>query len=269
MKDFFKNFLVNLLGLLLAAVYGLIFGGIIALIMGSEDDGVGEVAGVVVGILVFLIANHSLNRKFTFFLGLAESLLIYALPLLMLAGIGAVLPDSVRSTVPPAFFITFIAIVIVLLQTLFDGILVRKFKLRRSRMENILKNGFQNPLKNLFHMGGDNIYNISGQVGVVGTNASAANFQMNQTINSLPDDFDYEKLTLELKMLRKKLSATAESPEELRAVADVADAEIASTKKDGSKVISSLKAAGKWVWDQAKEIGPSILAELIKKLIGV
>jgi GTPase SAR1 family protein len=111
-------------------------------------------------------------------------------------------------------------------------------------------------------------YNTN-QAGAVGPFSSANNNTLNQLINNLPDNADYALLTQELAALKQKLIDQAATPEQYKAIANVAEAEIAAQKKDGNQVLKALTASGKWVLDIAKDLGTSVLSEIIKKHMGM
>lgn len=113
-------------------------------------------------------------------------------------------------------------------------------------------------------MGDKNVFKNS-QIGAVGSNATSSNNSFQQINYSVPEDLDFDKLHGQLGKLRENLASKAKSPEEFKAIGEVAEAEIASKEKDGNKVVKHLKGAGKWVFDTAKDIGVDIVTELIKK----
>ena len=109
---------------------------------------------------------------------------------------------------------------------------------------------------------GDN-YNVN-QAGAVGPNSSSSNDTFIQQNNSLPDNYDYEKLYNELLTLKTNLSKEATLPEHFQAVSEIARAEIAAKEKNGSSVLKHLKSAGSWVMDFASKVGASVVTDLIK-----
>ena len=113
-------------------------------------------------------------------------------------------------------------------------------------------------------MGDKNEFNNS-QIGAVGSNAISTNNSFQQINYKIPEDLDFDKLHSQLGTLRENLATKAKSPEEFKAIGEVAEAELASKDKDGNKVIKHLKGAGKWVFDTAKDIGVDVVTELIKK----
>jgi hydroxypyruvate isomerase len=113
-------------------------------------------------------------------------------------------------------------------------------------------------------MGDKNVFNQS-TIGAVGSNATASNNTFQQVNYSFPENFDYEKLSEQLTILRDNLVRNAKTPDEFKAIGDVAAAELASKEKDGNKVVKHLKDAGKWVFDTATKIGVSVVSEIIKQ----
>ena len=106
---------------------------------------------------------------------------------------------------------------------------------------------------------------IRDRIGAVGSNAQATNNTFNQQLNQLSEDFDYEKLNVELLRLRGELASKANNTEHFKALGEVAKAEEASKKKEGNNVVKHLKTAGKWVLETAKDIGVEVVAEIINK----
>jgi hypothetical protein len=116
---------------------------------------------------------------------------------------------------------------------------------------------------------GDKIKIEKSQIGAVGSNSQAMHNTFNQQINDLPENYDYERLSEQLLLLRNKLALDANSLEHYKALGEIANAEEASQKKDGKGVIKHVMTAGKWVFDKAQEIGVDIVTELIKKQMGL
>jgi hypothetical protein len=80
-----------------------------------------------------------------------------------------------------------------------------------------------------------------------------------------------EALSGEFTRLRDALVSKAQTAEEYAAIGTVAQAELAAKGGDPSKIdkaLSALGAAGKWVFDTAKDIGVEIAAETLKKSLG-
>ncbi|UCG54786.1 MAG: hypothetical protein JSV32_00785, partial [Dehalococcoidia bacterium] len=77
-------------------------------------------------------------------------------------------------------------------------------------------------------------------------------------------------LAEELQALRKQIRSQSDDS----LVADVAAGEIAKAEKaakegDGPSAIEHLKAAGKWAFDFATSVGSSLVAEVMKKYMGM
>jgi hypothetical protein len=108
-------------------------------------------------------------------------------------------------------------------------------------------------------------YNIkNSQVGAIGHHAKSDTNTFQQTQYNIPINLDFEELQKEIYNLKKAMKADAETSEQFAAVQNVASAQEAAEKKDGNAVVKFLKAGGKWVFDTAKEIGISLVTELIK-----
>ncbi len=79
--------------------------------------------------------------------------------------------------------------------------------------------------------------------------------------------FDFTELAAELAQLRKVLLERAQSPEHYAAIGAIASAETETRSGDASRVkraLSALGTAGRWVFDTSREIGVSLVAELLK-----
>jgi hypothetical protein len=110
-------------------------------------------------------------------------------------------------------------------------------------------------------------YNIN-QAGAVGPKSSASNNVFNQVNYTLPNNTNYELLGEELIKLKETLIQKASLPEHYTAIAEVANAEVATKTKDNNKIVKSLLTGGKWVLDVATDIGTSVVAEIINKQMG-
>src|SRR6266508_3666256 len=118
------------------------------------------------------------------------------------------------------------------------------------------------------HMG--STYNVPGQAGAVGDNASASNMTFNQIVNHFQQSIDLQALATQLAELRQAMSEKqGSSPQSAIALGKVAEAEIAAQEKNPSQVMMSLKAAGEWTLDFAKEIGKDVVVEAIKQSMGL
>lgn len=113
-------------------------------------------------------------------------------------------------------------------------------------------------------------YEISGQAGAVGPNANAHDMTFNQLVNHLEKSVDWTELAKQLSELRQEIAKREDqSPQTAIALGKVAEAEVAATEKNSPKVIESLKAAGKWTLDFAKEVGKDLVVDIIKQSMGM
>jgi hypothetical protein len=114
------------------------------------------------------------------------------------------------------------------------------------------------------------IYNNYGQVGAMGDNAHAHDMTFNQTVNNTGESLDLVALATELAQLRMAIMAKQDtSIQASKAIGVLADAEEAAKANDQSKTMKYLKAAGEWTLNFAKETGKEVLAEAIKKSMGM
>lgn len=113
-------------------------------------------------------------------------------------------------------------------------------------------------------------YKITGgQQASVGDGARAENFVQQQTVGTQVEIPDLLALSQELSRLRSEAQKRANTPEELRATAELAEAEAAAKAGDKSKVIEKLKLTGKWMLGVAKDIGTSVAAKVIAHSLGL
>lgn len=118
-----------------------------------------------------------------------------------------------------------------------------------------------------FQMGDE--YNISGQAGAVGPNAHAHDMTFNQLVNHVEKSTDFAQLAKELIKLREAMAQEAKETSHYIAVGEVAKAEEAANNKDSSKLVESLKAAGKWTLEVATKIGTTLATDIIKQSMGM
>jgi hypothetical protein len=141
--------------------------------------------------------------------------------------------------------------------------------MERTRLS--IKRKIENFITNNISIGeyymGDN-YKV-GQAGAVGPNSKAENVQLNQVLNQYSAGINLEKLLPELEILRQALKEAAKTAEDDTAIGEVAQAEVAAKKGEGSTVIEHLKKAGKWALGIAEKIGTTIAAEAIKHALGM
>lgn len=115
----------------------------------------------------------------------------------------------------------------------------------------------------------DEIYNVSGQAGAVGSHAEAHDMTFNQIKTQTGDTVDLAALAQQLAVLRTKLKEEAVEPEQDAAVGAVAEAEVEAKKGNGAKVLEALKKAGSWALSIATQIGVPLATEVIKQAIGI
>lgn len=118
-----------------------------------------------------------------------------------------------------------------------------------------------------YHLG-DN-YEVSGQAGAVGPRALTHNMSFNQIVAQFEESVDLSELAEELSRLRQAMSQEAKETEQYISLGDVAKAEQAAKGKDASKVVESLKSAGKWAFDVSTKIGVSLVSEALKQSMGI
>jgi hypothetical protein len=115
----------------------------------------------------------------------------------------------------------------------------------------------------------ENQYNSYGQTGSMGPNSTGIINNYNQSWQQICHTIDLPRLDEELSTLRSKLRERAETPEEDKAIAAIADAQIEAKKGNGSKVLEYLAKAGNWTLDVAKEIGVKVASEALKQAISI
>lgn len=101
-----------------------------------------------------------------------------------------------------------------------------------------------------------------------GGDASAPDIDSIKRWSRLSRDVDFARLSDELGRLRQELKKTAQSPDQYRFLAEVAEAEAAARAQNGLKVVEHLRTAGQWAVDAAQEVGANAAVELIKKASG-
>jgi len=126
-------------------------------------------------------------------------------------------------------------------------------------------------LRNLFvqelHMGDQNInYGQAGSIGRMST--GTLNFY-GRAWDQLKTTTDLRALSGELSQLRTALRQKAQSLEDDKAIAAVAEAEAEANQGNGPGVVQKLAAAGTWVLGVAKEIGVKLATEALQKSLGI
>ncbi len=114
-----------------------------------------------------------------------------------------------------------------------------------------------------------NIYKTSQVIGSMGENARTESVNVQQVINQLGCDFNFEHLADELETLRLALKERSTTLEHDAEIGAIVEAQKAARKTDGTKVLEYLKKAGKWSFDAATDIGTSLVAEVLKKTLNL
>ncbi|OHA09327.1 MAG: hypothetical protein A3A44_03425 [Candidatus Sungbacteria bacterium RIFCSPLOWO2_01_FULL_60_25] len=105
-------------------------------------------------------------------------------------------------------------------------------------------------------------YNVYGQAGAVGHQASAHDNVFNQA-------WDLRQVAGELAKLRSVLKSEAVTLEQDVAVGAIAEAEVAAKEGNGGRMLAAAKRAGVWALERAQDIGTSVAADVIKKSLGM
>jgi len=109
----------------------------------------------------------------------------------------------------------------------------------------------------------------ASQVGAQGPGAHARKMTFQQIWNQSQGDIDLPKLAADLATLRSAMKAEAVSPEDDASVGLVAAAETAAKKGDGPTTMQHLKAAGKWAFDIATNVGTAVASAALKTALGL
>jgi hypothetical protein len=112
-------------------------------------------------------------------------------------------------------------------------------------------------------------YNVTGQVGAVGPNATSKNNTFSQTFQQALSDINLSELATELSALRKSMRQEATEIEHDKAIACIGSAEGAAKDRDGAGALNHLKSAGKWAFDVANKIGTTVAAKAIETAMGL
>lgn len=112
-------------------------------------------------------------------------------------------------------------------------------------------------------------YNVTGQVGAIGPNATSENNTFNQAFHHVASNIDLSKLATELSALRKSMRQEAFEIEHDQAIACIGSAEGAAKDQDGAGALKHLKSAGKWAFDVANKIGTTVAAKAIETAMGL
>src|SRR5262249_53573532 len=100
-------------------------------------------------------------------------------------------------------------------------------------------------------------------------NAQAEDLTYYEIGSQIDNSMDLSQLADELLKLCQIMSGEAEETSHYVAVAEIAKAEAAARQSDSSKVVESLRSAGKWALDVATKIGVPLATEAIKQSTGM
>jgi uncharacterized protein YjbI with pentapeptide repeats len=139
----------------------------------------------------------------------------------------------------------------------------------REALERCFNRALEEPRAIIKRIEMGDTYKINGQAAAVGPGAHAHDITFNQAWNDISKEIDLSKLSEELSVLKETVASEAKSSDQIRALAEVSDAETAAKAGKGSKVVEHLKRAGKWTFDVATNIGTDVAAEVIKKSMGL
>lgn len=110
----------------------------------------------------------------------------------------------------------------------------------------------------------------TGQAGAVGPKSHAENMTFNQSWQQYEDIGDLPQFAIQLADLRKAMKIRTDgSVGHDNAIAAVGNAEEAAKAGDSGKMMECLKSAGAWAVDVAKDVTSSVVADVIKKSMGV
>jgi hypothetical protein len=104
----------------------------------------------------------------------------------------------------------------------------------------------------------------TGQAGAVGPFSSSANNTFNQIWSQNAAEIDLDALAAEPADVRAEMRKRASTPQEDLALAEVGQAQVAASEKDGARAIGHLGKAGRWALGVATSIGAGVAAAAIK-----
>lgn len=110
-------------------------------------------------------------------------------------------------------------------------------------------------------------YEIGGQAGAVGRNASSRDSSFHQINSSL--ELDLGALAKDLELLRVAMRRQAETPDNDLALAEVGQALVAAKKDDRTAALFHLHKAGQWALGVATTIGAPVAISAIKSALNL
>jgi len=117
------------------------------------------------------------------------------------------------------------------------------------------------------HMGDQNIN--YGQAGSIGRGSTGTINNYDKVWQQIAPSTDLNALADDLAQLRGALRQKANTVEEDRSVAEVAEAEADARNGNGPGALEKLAKAGRWVFDVAKDIGVQVAVGALKHALGL
>lgn len=118
-----------------------------------------------------------------------------------------------------------------------------------------------NYIKNI-HMTQNIVKSNNSQIQIVQNSEIGGNLVQETHNNEI--EWDYESLAIELEKLVNSLKLSANSDENYKDISLAIQAKDAAQEKNREKIITSLKNAGKWILDTAKDIGVALVVNIIE-----
>jgi len=145
---------------------------------------------------------------------------------------------------------------------------IARLEAERGALESCLNRAIEERRTTIKMLEWEEKYKIEAQAAPGCGDAPGQDIGSLKTWSELSRDVDFARLADELDQLKQELKKTAQSPDQYRFLAEVAEAEAAARAQDGLKVVEHLRMAGQWAFDAAQEVGVDAAADLIKKAIG-
>jgi hypothetical protein len=146
---------------------------------------------------------------------------------------------------------------------------LKVLEIERENLEKIVLKVLETPKAFVQKIEMGDKYKISGNVDIIGPNSQVHEISFNQLLDKSFSDINLKVLASDLSRLRTILEKKSETPDQYRAVGEIAAAEVASKEGDARKIFEHLKKAGKRALDVATDIGTDVAAEVIKKSLGL
>jgi uncharacterized protein YjbI with pentapeptide repeats len=144
---------------------------------------------------------------------------------------------------------------------------IARLEAGRGALESCLNKAIEERLTMIRMLELEEKYRIEARSASGGGDAPAPDIDSAKAWRQLSRDVDFARLADELGRLKQELQKTAQSPDQYRFLAEVAQAEAAARAQDGLKVVEHLRMAGQWAFDAAQEVGVDAAADFIRKAI--